>query len=65
MWNRIEPKLENGSIILSHSGTKYTAKGLDLLINKIKENGYDIVTVSKLIYNDNYSVDLNGVQHKT
>lgn len=64
MWERIEPKLAKGSIILMHNGTENTALSLDSIINNIKEKGYDLVTVSELIYKDNYTIDNNGVQHK-
>ncbi len=64
MWERIEPKLENGSIILMHNGTENTALGLDMIIKNIKEKGFEPVTVSELIYKDNYTIDNNGVQHK-
>lgn len=62
MWNRLESKLSNGSIILSHNGTKHTASSLDMLIYNIKEKGYDIVTVSELIFKENFKIDNNGVQ---
>lgn len=64
MWERIEPKLEKGSIILMHNGTENTALSLNELIKNIKEKGYELVTVSELIYKDNYTIDNNGVQHK-
>lgn len=62
MWNRIKDKLENGSIILSHNGTKHTADSLDMLIKNIKEQGFEITTVSNLIYKENYSINANGTQ---
>ena len=64
MWERIEPKLEKGSIILMHNGTENTALSLDMIIKNIKEKGYELVTVSDLIYKDNYTIDNNGVQHR-
>lgn len=64
MWDRIEPKLEKGSIILMHNGTENTAISLDMIIKNIKEKGYEPVIVSELIYNENYTIDNNGVQHK-
>ena len=64
MWNRIKDKLSNGSIILSHNGTKNTASSLDMLIENIKEKGYEIVKVSELIYTENYTIDNNGTQKK-
>ena len=64
MWQRIEEKLENGSIILMHNGTENTALALDKIIKNIKEKGFEIVPVSDLIYKDNYSIDSQGVQHR-
>jgi len=64
MWEKIEPKLENGSIILMHNGTENTANSLDMIISKIKEKGYNIITVSDLIYKESYNIDSNGIQHK-
>ena len=62
MWNRLKNKLENGSIILSHNGTKHTADSLDMLIKNIKEKGYEVTTVSDLIYKDNFIINNNGTQ---
>lgn len=64
MWKRLESKLSNGSIILSHNGTKHTEDSLEMLIHNIKEKGYDIVTVSDLIYKENCKIDNNGVQKR-
>jgi len=64
MWERINSKLENGSIILMHNGTENTANSLDMIITNIKNKGYELVTVSDLIYKENYKIDNNGVQYK-
>ena len=64
MWGRIKGKIKNGSIILSHNGTKHTAESLDMLIKNIKSKGFEIVEVSDLIYQDNYRIDNNGMQLK-
>jgi len=64
MWQRIEPKLQNGSIILMHNGTENTALSLDDIIKKIKDKGYEVVKVSDLIYKDNYKIDNTGMQYK-
>lgn len=64
MINRIKPKLEKGSIILMHNGTKNTATSLNGIIKTIKASGFEIVKVSELIYKQNYKIDANGVQHK-
>ena len=60
MWQRIEPKLEKGSIILMHNGTENTALSLDMIIENIRKKGFEPV----LIYKENYYIDNNGVQHK-
>ena len=62
MWNRLKNKLDGGSIILSHNGTKHTADSLDMLIKNIQLNGFKLVTISELIYKDNYSINNNGTQ---
>lgn len=62
MWERISHKLENGSIILMHSGTENTALSLDMIISNIKQKGYEIVPVSELIYKENYTINNNGIQ---
>ena len=62
MWNRLKNKLDGGSIILSHNGTKHTADSLDMLIKNIKSSGFKLVTISELIYKDNYSINNNGTQ---
>lgn len=62
MWGRIKEKLQKGSIILTHNGTEHTADSLDMLLKNIKTNGYQVTTVSDLIYKDNYIIDNNGTQ---
>lgn len=62
MWERLKDKLKPGSVILTHNGTKHTAEALDKLIYNIKQKGYNIVTVSDLIYNENYTIDNTGMQ---
>ena len=64
MWKRLDKKLKNGDIILSHNGTVHTADSLDMLIKNIKKKGFEIVKVSDLIYEDNYKININGTQIK-
>ena len=47
-----------------HNGTENTALSLDMIIKNIKEKGYELVKVSDLIYQENYSIDNNGMQYK-
>ena len=55
--------LGNGSIILCHNGSKYTAQALDTLITNLKAQGYEFVKLSELIYTDNYYMDHEGRPH--
>ena len=47
-----------------HNGTENTANSLELIITNIKNKGYNLVTVSDLIYKENYGIDNNGMQYK-
>lgn len=51
-----------GDIILLHNGTKYTADALEIIIPKLLEE-FTLVSVSELIYEDNYTIDASGRQH--
>lgn len=57
--------LGNGSIILMHNGSKYTADALEAVICGLQAKGYEIVKVSELIYKDNYEIDHEGRQIST
>lgn len=65
MYERVISKTENGSIILFHNGVENTPEALDKIITKLKADGYEFVTVSELIYWDNYEIDHTGRQVKT
>ena len=62
MWERLKDKIKNGDIILSHNGTEHTADSLDKLLTNIEQKGFQVVTVSELIYQDKYIIDSNGTQ---
>ena len=55
--------LGNGSIILMHNGAKYTKDALEQVITELKNQGYEFVTVSELIYKENYQMDHEGRQY--
>ena len=54
--------LEPGAIILCHNGAEYTAQALDALLAGLKEQGYEVVPISELIYKENYHMDHTGKQ---
>lgn len=65
MYQRIVERIEPGSIILFHNNGLHTVETLDPLIAFLKEQGYQIVPVSELVYHDNYFVDINGIQKRS
>ena len=65
MSSRIISKVQNGSIILFHNGVKNTPEALDKILTKLEKDGYQFVSVSELIYWDNYKIDHTGRQIKT
>ena len=60
---RVLKRVSPGDIILMHNGTEFTANALEELVPKLKES-YTLVPVSDLIYEDNYTIDAAGRQHK-
>lgn len=62
IWKRLEGKIKAGDIILSHNGTKNTANSLNMLLKNIKQKGLEVVTISDLIFLDNYTINTNGTQ---
>lgn len=54
--------LSNGSIILFHNDAKFTPDALDTIIKGLKDKGYELVPISKLIHRENYYMDHEGRQ---
>ena len=65
MKTRIFSKIQNGSILLFHNGTKQTADALPGILTALKNEGYTFCKVGDLIYKENYTIDHTGRQHKT
>ena len=62
IFSRVISKTENGSILLFHNGVENTPKALRKILEKLKNDGYEFVTVSELIYWENYKIDYSGKQ---
>ena len=60
---RVLTKTKSGSIILMHNNSKVITQVLPAVIEGLTAKGYSFTTVSRLIYNDNFTIDSNGVQH--
>lgn len=63
--NRILENVAPGEIILMHNNAPHTPGALEKLLPKLKEQGYEIVPLSRLIYSENYDIQShNGHQIK-
>ncbi|MGN1126590.1 MAG: polysaccharide deacetylase family protein [Ruminococcus sp.] len=63
MVDRIVPNLQNGSIILMHNGAKNTPEALPMIIEAVREAGYEFVPLSKLVCKNckiDYKTDVTG-----
>ncbi len=62
MYGRVIEKVQKGSIVLFHNGVENTPAALDKILTKLEKDGYEFVTVSELIYWDNYEINHTGRQ---
>ncbi|MBP5661596.1 MAG: polysaccharide deacetylase family protein [Clostridia bacterium] len=60
---RVLKKVEPGDIILFHNNAKYTPEALPTILETLQQRGFDIVSISELIYPEPYTVDVQGIQH--
>ena len=60
--DRVVRSSQPGSIVLFHANVNGVKYYLDDILTKLEEENYEMVPVSELIYQDNYTVDSNGVQ---
>lgn len=61
---RVMSKVKNGSIILNHNNSDHVLDALPLVIERLKNAGYEIVSVGDLIYSEDYYIDNLGIQRK-
>ena len=62
--SRVCSRVKNGSIILMHNNSDNILDALRLTLNRLKVAGYKITCISDLVYENDYNIDRNGVQHK-
>ncbi len=62
--NRVLKKVNCGDIILFHNNAKYTPEALPEILEKLHEKGFSVCSVGEIIYQDEYYVDIQGIQHK-
>ncbi len=62
--NRVTSKVKNGSIVLFHNDADHTPAALPNILKCLKDEGYEFVFISDLIYKDNYEIIHDGTQCK-
>ncbi len=61
---RVTSKVKNGSIVLFHNDADHTPAALPNILKCLKNEGYEFVFISDLIYKDNYEIIHDGTQCK-
>lgn len=61
---RVKSGVKPGSIILFHNNSDHILEALPMVISYLKENSYQMVNLSGLVYEDGYNIDNNGVQKR-
>ena len=59
---RVKASVKNGSIILCHNNSDHILEALPLIISYLKAEGYQMVKISELVYENNYYINNNGLQ---
>jgi len=60
---RVMTKAKNGSIILMHNNADNVVEATRLTLDYLTKAGYEVTSIGKLVYQDNYTIDANGTQH--
>ena len=61
---RVMSKVKNGSIILNHNNSDHVLGALPLMLERLLNAGYEVVSVGELIYESDYYIDNLGIQRK-
>ena len=61
---RVTSKVKNGSIVLFHNDADHTPEALPNILKCLKDEGYEFVFISDLIYKENYEIIHDGTQCK-
>ncbi len=59
---RVVAGAKSGSILLFHNDLENTTEALPDILTQLRDKGYEFVTVSDLIFWEDYTIDSNGVQ---
>ena len=64
IYKRVTSKVTNGSIVLFHNDAEHTPEALPNILKTLKEQGYEFVFISDLIYKENYEIKYDGTKCK-
>ncbi|MEG1581915.1 MAG: polysaccharide deacetylase family protein [Clostridia bacterium] len=62
LLSRITDGVHNGAIILCHNNSDHIVEALPQIIDALKARGYEFSKMSELVYDNNYTIDNNGMQ---
>ena len=62
--SRVTSKAGKGSIVLFHNNSDNIIEGLKMTLQYFKDNKLQVVSIGQLIYNENYTINNQGVQIK-
>ncbi len=65
IYERVVPKAKSGDIVLFHNNSDHVLDALPMVLTGLKAQGFEFVTMSELVWTEGYTVDNNGIQHKT
>ncbi len=61
---RILNNVKDGSIILCHNNSDHILDALPMVLDRLKKKGFTITNIGNLIYQDNYTINSQGIQSK-
>ena len=64
IYQKVTSKVKNGSIVLFHNDADHTPEALPAILKCLKDEGYEFVFISDLIYKENYEIKHDGTQCK-
>jgi polysaccharide deacetylase family sporulation protein PdaB len=60
IYKRVMDNVKSGSIILCHNNAKHVLEYMPLIIQDLKSQGYEFVTVPELLLQGEFTIDNNG-----
>jgi len=64
IYRRVVENIHPGAIVLFHNNATGTPAALPRILETLKEQGYEVVPISQLIYRENYYLDHRGFQKR-